>query len=74
MWVVVGGRCWPLLVSHLSRYTKGEVERIWLFFYPWIAIAGAALISRLREWSGAIVSACRPRAPSLLQAALVSKW
>ncbi len=43
MWLVVGAAVTALLVSHLSQYTRGEVERIWLLFYPWIAVAGASL-------------------------------
>ncbi len=74
MWLLVGGAMGALLVSHLSRYTKGEVERIWLIFYPWIAIAGAALISRARRWSGAAAVGVQAACAIVLQAALLSKW
>lgn len=74
MWLLVGGALAALLVSHMSRYTKGEVERIWLVFYPWIAIAGAALITRSRRWSGAMAVGVQASCAIILQAALLSKW
>ena len=74
MWLLVGGALAAVLVSHMSRYTKGEVERIWLVFYPWIAIAGAALISRARKWSGAMTVGVQATCAIVLQAALLSKW
>ena len=74
MWLLVGGSLTALFVSHLSRYTKGEVERIWLIFYPWIAIAGAALVARSRRWSGAAAVSLQATFAIVLQAALLSKW
>lgn len=74
MWLLVGGGLAALLVSHLSRYTKGEVERIWLIFFPWIAIAGAALVVRSRRWSGAAAVGVQATFAIVLQAALLSKW
>lgn len=73
VWVLVGGGLLALIASHLSQYSRGEVERIWLPFYPWIAVAGAMLIgsSRLRSavWVG-----LQAVGAIVLQAALVSKW
>jgi hypothetical protein len=74
VWVLVGGSLLALLASHLSQYTRAEVERIWLLFYPAIAVAGGAVMvatDRLRAaaWVGA-----QATATILLQAALVSKW
>ena len=74
MWLLVGGATVALTASHLSTYTKGEVERIWLIFYPWLALAGAALVSRRRRWSGAGAVAVQATCAIVLQAALVSKW
>lgn len=74
MWLLVGGATVALAASHLSTYTKGEVERIWLIFYPWLALAGAALVSRRRRWSGAGAVAVQATCAIVLQAALVSKW
>lgn len=77
IWLVVGGGLLAIAASDLSQYTRAEVERIWLPFYPWVAIAAAGLAvgalgarRRRATWwlaaqgGGAIV----------LQAALVSKW
>jgi methylthioxylose transferase len=74
MWLLVGGALAAVLVSHLSRYTKAEVERIWLVFYPWIAIAGAALIPRARAWAGAMAIGVQATCAIVLQAALLTKW
>jgi hypothetical protein len=74
MWWLVGGALAALMTSHLSQFTRGEVERIWLLFFPWLAIAGGALVvracrSRVSAWLG-LQAACA----IALQAALVSKW
>lgn len=74
MWLLVGGALAAALVSHVSRYTKGEVERIWLVFYPWIAVAAAALVTRSRSWSGAVTVGVQASFALVLQAALLSKW
>ena len=74
MWLLIGAAITALLVSHFSQYTKAEVERIWLLFYPWIALAGAALLSRgSRRWGAGWV-AVQASCAIVLQAALVSKW
>jgi hypothetical protein len=39
LWVIVAATVVALLLSNLSGYSKGEVERIWLPFAPWILIA-----------------------------------
>ena len=44
-----------LLVADLSGLSKAEVERIWLPFIPWLALATAAVPSRQRLWLGAQV-------------------
>jgi methylthioxylose transferase len=74
IWLLVGGSLAALVVSHVSQYSKAEVERIWLLFYPWIAVAGAALVTvsnrrRTVVWLGAQAGCA-----IVLQAALVSKW
>jgi hypothetical protein len=74
MWWLVGGGLAALLVSHLSQYTRGEVERIWLLFFAWIGVAGAGLLdTRHRSWAAAVVLTQAGLAIGL-QAALVSKW
>ena len=52
LWLLVGAGLTALAISHLSQYTKGEVERIWLLFYPWIALAGAGLAGAGRAGTG----------------------
>ncbi len=74
MWLLVGSASVALAASHLSRYTKGEVERIWLIFYPWLAIAAAGLVVRSRRWSGASLVLVQAASAIVLQAALQSKW
>ena len=74
MWILIGSAVVAIFVSHISQYTKGEVERIWLIFYPWIAIAAGALVVRARRWSGTLVVAVQAACAIGLQAALLSKW
>jgi methylthioxylose transferase len=68
-----------LVVSHLSQYSRAEVERIWLLFFPWIALAGGLLVDRpeagatARRLATASVTA-QVALAVVLQAALVSKW
>ncbi len=68
-----------LMASHLSQYTRAEVERIWLLFFPWLAVAGGLLVDRsdahanARRLAGAALSAQVVLAV-VLQAALLSKW
>lgn len=74
VWILVGGGALAMLASHLSQYTRAEVERIWLLFYPWIAVAGGAVMAqsanrRSSAWVGAQATGA-----VVLQAALVSKW
>jgi hypothetical protein len=38
-----------VVVADLSGFSKGEVERIWLPFVPWVAVAAAALPER-KPW------------------------
>ncbi len=71
--LVIGGAL-ALAASHLSQYTRAEVERIWLLFYPWLMISGGLLISNEKRRVGAIAVAAQVVTAVLLQAALVSKW
>lgn len=76
--LVIGGLV-GLLASHLSQYSRAEVERIWLLFFPWLAVAGGLLVERpeagprARRLAAAAVAAQVVLAV-LLQAALESKW
>lgn len=82
VWVLVGAALAALLVANLSQLSKAETERIWLLFYPWLAVAGAALVTQVRVrrlsipknfvWAGWI--GVQALCAILLQASLVSKW
>ena len=71
--LVLGGVA-ALLAAHASQYTRAEVERIWLLFFPWIAIAGASLVRRDRRAGACLAVASQAACAIVLQAALVSKW
>jgi methylthioxylose transferase len=43
LWLLVGGALAGVLMADLSGMSKGEVERIWLPFVPWITVAAAAI-------------------------------
>jgi hypothetical protein len=53
LWVLLGAALVAMAAADLSGLSKGEVERIWLPFWPWVAIAAAALETRLRWWLAA---------------------
>jgi hypothetical protein len=55
-----------VVVANLSQMSRGEVERIWLPFVPWLALAAPG---DRRGWLAAQASLAL-----LLQAALVSPW
>ena len=46
LWLLVGSALAVVALADLSGLSKGEVERIWLPFTPWILLAGAALTVR----------------------------
>ncbi len=68
LWLVVGAAVSCVVIADVSQYSKAEVERIWLLFYPWLVPAAIAL-RRPRAWLGAQAALTIG-----LQAALVSKW
>jgi hypothetical protein len=39
--------------ADLSGMSKGEVERIWLLFVPWVLCATGAIERHERRWLGA---------------------
>jgi methylthioxylose transferase len=72
--VLVLGGSLALAASHLSQYTRAEVERIWLLFYPWLAISGGVFIAAERRLKTAVVVGAQAISAITLQAVLVSKW
>jgi len=74
VWLLVGGGLLAMLAAHVSQYTRGEVERIWLLFFPWIAVAGGAAITASTRLRSAALVGAQAAGAIALQAALVSKW
>lgn len=60
VWFLAGGALVAVALADLSGLSKGEVERIWLPFMPWILVATCALPGRVANPS----SAPAPLAPS----------
>ncbi len=68
--LIVAGAGIAMLTANLSGLSKGEVERIWLPFVPWLAVGVAALPSRrTRGWLAAQLALTLG-----LQAFLVTPW
>ena len=68
VWLPVGTALACVALADVSQYSKGEVERIWLSFMPWLLLAVVAL-RRSRLW---LVT--QTATAVVLQAWLVSKW
>lgn len=74
MWLLSGGALIAVAASHLSQYTRGEVERVWLPFFPWLLVAAAAVTGVAARRSAAALVGVQAACAVALQAALVSKW
>jgi hypothetical protein len=60
VWLLAGPALVAVLAANLSGLSKGEVERIWLPFVPWILLATGSLRARFaesRRWLAAQVLA-----------------
>ncbi len=68
VWWIVGGALACIAVADASQYSKAEVERIWLLFYPWL-VPAAVVLRRRRLWLAAQATLAIG-----LQLMLVSKW
>ena len=68
LWLLVGGALVALAAAGLSGMSKGETERIWLHFAPWLLVATAAL-QRSRGWLAAQIGLAL-----VLQLAVRSPW
>jgi methylthioxylose transferase len=75
-WPLIAGGLLALLASHASQYTRAEVERIWLLFYPWLVVAAAnlATVRARRDVTIGGLVAVQGACAVALQAVLVSKW
>jgi methylthioxylose transferase len=70
LWWPVAGSIAAMVASTASQISKGEIERIWLIFYPWALIAAVGVPNRwARWWLGAQVVLA-----VVLQMGLLSKW
>jgi hypothetical protein len=45
VWLLVGAALVAIALADLSGMSKGEVERIWLPFVPWVLLAGGAMVA-----------------------------
>ena len=66
-WLVIAALI-AVAVSDLSGYMRGEVERIWLPYAPWVVVAGATF-TRSRGWLLLQVATALA-----VQALVVSPW
>ncbi len=70
LWLLAGGALVGVVLADISGLSKAEVERIWLPFVPWLALAGAGFPLRsARWWFTAQVAAT-----VILQLSLESPW
>ena len=49
VWLLLGTVALGVIVADLSGFSKGEVERIWLPFVPWLVVAAAPLADTNRS-------------------------
>lgn len=68
VWLLAGPAIAAIAFASLSGLSKGEVERIWLMFVPWIIVATAALRPG-RRWLAAQLAVALA-----LQAGVRSPW
>jgi hypothetical protein len=50
VWLLVGAAIVAVLVADLSGFSKGEVERIWLPFMPWLLIVAGTSDKTIVPW------------------------
>lgn len=72
VWVLTGAALLALAVADLSGFARGETERVWLPFVPWILVATGALSpsAHTRRWWLALQVA----AAIVLQVGTKSPW
>ena len=72
LWLLVGAALAAVAIANLSGMSKGEVERIWLPFAPWVLVACSTLAptdGEARRWLGLQIAAALA-----LQIAVRSPW
>ncbi len=70
--VLVAGGLGAVLIANVSGLAKGEVERIWLPFFPWMVAATAAFAPRMR--SARVWFAAQVAVTVLLAVGVRSRW
>ncbi|MGH9154135.1 MAG: hypothetical protein ACRD03_17515 [Acidimicrobiales bacterium] len=53
VWLLAGATLVAIVLADTSGLSKGEVERIWLPFAPWVVVACCAVTTRSRPWLAA---------------------
>jgi methylthioxylose transferase len=71
-WLLVGGALAAVAVADLSGMSKGEVERIWLPFVPWVLLATAAL--PVARWPRALLLGAQAACGIVIQASVEMIW
>lgn len=71
-WVLCGGALAGLVVADLSGYARGETERVWLPFAPWLLLAAGAASRGVRGRQGWL--AVQVTAALTLQVTAKSPW
>jgi methylthioxylose transferase len=72
LWLLVGGGLAAVAIAEASGMSKGEVERIWLPFLPWVMLATAALPSNPRSQRALLAG--QAAAALAVQIAVVTGW
>lgn len=74
LWLLPAGALVGIAASHLSTYTKAEVERIWLPYFPFLAVAAAACLLPRRRVLAVTALGAQAAYTIALGASLVQKW
>jgi methylthioxylose transferase len=75
VWLLVGGVLLVIALADLSGMSKGEVERVWLPFVPWVLLATVAIVTTRKQtgwtrlWLGSQAAIA-----IAIQAAVRSPW
>jgi hypothetical protein len=75
VWLLVGGVLLVIALADLSGMSKGEVERIWLPFVPWVLLATVAIVTTRMQTGWTRLWLCSQAAIAIVvQAAVRSPW
>jgi methylthioxylose transferase len=75
VWLLVGGVLLVIALADLSGMSKGEVERIWLPFVPWVLLATVAIVATRMQTGWTRLWLCSQAAIAIaVQAAVRSPW